>query len=710
MKKWILLASLALATRANAAPCVVTPSTPTVTIGSQIQFTATGCTPAWSLAAGSSGTINGSGLYTAPTTYFQASNLSSAGTQLGPNDAIWNTDISAFPIDATSAQKFQHWFNVNGGSGTVNLVPNIPRNQYATGVSSQAMTFRSTPQYTGTYFFMRSSFTRIEEASVMSNQPVNNQDHHILGVSTDTLLAYEQYQFYPAGADPGAPTSNSTSGCIYDPNNYFLPDASAGAGTCTNAAGLPFQPFLLRNSELESGQIHHMLYCTLNNANLYNTSVSSAGFVWPATNHAQNNNCTSSANCFAYGSVIRLHSSYSCSDMSAGGQAICGALKKYGCIWGDGTSGTVPQIATDFDLVQSTRDFQAVFTDFTSAVSTISSSDFDLIDLSSLQLSSFTTNTNPSNAFARPPQFVQVIVKNTIDNSISSTTVALQPVVVGWQNPAHQGLDTGIVAMAGTPQFLIPAWVTGSTDTVFNCAMNPTVGTLTTSAAGCLYTPPASQYNQVLITTFTITSRIDPNHNAATFFMTVFSTDGVRERFGPAISGADTQPPYNPDGSYTDATTGNRFFEEPTEAFSDWYTRNTQGSASWPTQLMNNFSYGSGDKLFAWMAPAGSYTLVSHHGANNTSDVNASSACIESQNVVTISTTSLAQTTFVDHALTSNVSVGSNNTFHWRIVGNDASSHVFISYFTFNLTPAVGAANPVLSGKTTLTGKTNLSP
>lgn len=692
MKKWLFLLFVpSLASAVGEGVPKVSPSTAVVTVNGSIQLTTT-FSVTWSLLSGSYGAISSTGLYHATTGYFQAQNLSSAGTQIGPNDAIWNTDLTNAPLDANSAAKIQ-FLTVNVSTPKITFQPTVPRNQYATGISSQAMVFRSNPQWNGSYFFMPSSFTRVEQASVMSNRNVSSsgaQDHHILGISTDTLLAFEIYQHYNAGQDAVVPLSNNESGCIYDPNSHLLPVAT-GNGTCTNAAGLYFQPFLLRNSELESGQINHTLFCTLNNGNVY------GAFQWPATNSTPE--CTDATKCIKYGSIFRLRAGYSCSTKfsTAGGQAVCAALQSHGCIMGDG--GTALAIVADYDLLQSTRDFASTITDFQFSASSISSSDLQVLDVSSLMKSSFTANVDPSNTVVTPTQFIQVLARNTVDGKVSSTTIALQPVAVGWQNPAFQGDDGGVSTMAKTPTFTIPAWVTGSTDTAFNCSMSPTVGSISSNTAGCLYTAPTSQYNRVLITTVTISSRIDPNHNSAKFFLTVFSSDAIRVRDGPATSGLDTKPPYDDNGNYTDATTGNMYFETPTNMYKNWTSRSTQGSASWPSQLYNNYDYSSGDKVFSAMVASGTYTLISAHGANQSADVTLSSNSIESQGVLLVDTITLAPALLVPRIVTSTITVGSDYRFHWRIIGNQESSHNFMSYFT--LTPL---AVPVVTSALTASG------
>lgn len=702
MKKWFLLLFIPVASSASAP--IVTPSTPVVNVGGTVGLTAN-VAVTWSLAAGSSGSISAAGLYTAPTTFFTANNyLQQAGVVLRPNDDVINTRIDQLPVSSSSSVRFAHMFTVNGGSNAITFEPTIPTNLYHQNMPTQNITFRSSSQNNGS-FIMLSTFSRLEEGSVMSDSPLV-KDHHLIGVTSDTYHSYELYQLYAVGGDPGSPTSNSTSGVERYMNQFNLPDISAGGGSASDAAGMMVEPILLRFSEVESGQIKHALRGTLNNANLYNLNSSTAGIaLWPATNHAFTSDCQSGLNCFPYGSRIRLKAAYGCGRMSSRGQAICNAMKTYGFFLVDG--GTTLAITSAWDSVESTQAWTAQFGDFTTTVSTVSSSDLEQVDESSLQISTFTGNVNPANGFVTPPQFAQVIAKNNADLTVSSVSIALIPVTVGWKNPVHQGLDTGINVMARTPQFLIESWVNGSTDTAFNCSMSPTVGSISSNTAGCLYTAPTSQYNQMQITTVTIASRIDPTHNPASFYITVFSTDGIRIRMSDAISGADTKPPFDDNGIFTD-TSGNSWFEEPVNNIPPWNQRTTQGSASWPNQMYNHHATGiATDKLWGWMLPtnpndstgtytSGTWIVQSNHGVSSCcGEINASTNTIETQNgLILFSSVSLVTAVLTPRVFVSTITTTTNSLYYAIRSNNDGGSSNFISYLSVMFSSATAPASP----------------
>jgi hypothetical protein len=667
-------------------------SNPVATVGGTVQFVTT-MSVTYGLTSGSMGSIDQNGLYTAPTTYFTPKNILAQGCPGRPNDDIINTRIDALPVDTNSAVRFAHHFTTNGGSNTIVFEPTMPTNLYNNTTNITSMTFRTTHGADGS-FPMLSTFTRLQEGSVISNDPTfTTQDHHIIGVSSNTCLAAEQYNFYNYGLDTAVPGSNSTSGWQYYTNNYYLPDTTFNAAGGSDAAGMAIQPILLRFSELRAGSIQHALRMTTNNANLYNTSISTAGYVWPATSHAQNNNCTNQVSCFPYGARLRLKSTVDCTQFSTtGGQAVCTALKNYGVFLVDG--GTKFGISTDYNMAESTQNFAATFS---TLQSTWSTQDFEQVDESSLMISSFTGNVNPSNAYIAPDNYAQVVVTNQVDGSSRTISIAIQPVTVGFANPAHQGLNTGINVMAGTPQFQIPYWVQGASDTAAACSMTPTVGSLT---SGCLYTAPATQFNQLLITTVTVTSNIDPNHGTVSFPLVVFSSDGIRIRMGPAISTLDTIPPYDNNGVYADSTTGVKFFEDPVNSIPGWTQRIIQGSNTYANQLYNNADYGSEDKAWSFMVPNGSWTLTTNFASKNVLDITTSSNCLETQGVVYQSTFSLAST-LAEPVVKTTYTVVTNNRFYWAIRGNDYQSHNFISYFTLTPTPPFPAITSALTASGT---------
>lgn len=655
----------------------ISPSTATVFIGGQIQFSSTD-TVTWSTAAGSLGSINSGGLYTAPTTYFTAKNVID-GCMALPNDHIYNTRINNLPVHANNTTRVN-----NMVASRIGFEVDFPHNVYNNHTPTTSMVFRFTASNNGP-FPMFSWPYRGEEASNLSNDPFA-QDHHILGVSSDTCNLSEIYQFYATGADGGAPTTNSQSGIIYDGTRYALPDVSSNGGGATDAAGMFIQPLALRYSELNAGVINHALRISLNNGNLF------SGFLWPAT--ASTNQCGTSSLCFPYGSRIRLKASYSIpGNASQATRGVMTALKNYGAFFVDG--GTAMRIQTMADATLSTTSWNALQNEMVN-VSTMSQKDFEQVDESTLMVSTASGRVNLSNAFIAPDNYAEIIAKKTSDSSTTTLRVAIQPVTIGALNIPYQANSGSLSVMAGTPQFPIQYWVKGATNTSVNCTITPAVGTI---ANGCLYTPPATQLNTITVATFTITaSSSDPNAFVS-FPLTIFSSDAIRMREGAATSGADTIPPYDTIGNFTD-TSGNVWFMDPIGNFPNFYSRDTQGSGSWPNQMYNNFDYGSGDKAWGMMVPNGNYLLTANFGTADPASITASTVSLDTQGVLFLTSASLVTALLTPHVVTSSVTV-TNNQFYWAIRGIQENSHDFISYWS--LVPSSVSA-PVITSPLTAAG------
>lgn len=672
---------------------VVTPSTPVVTLGGTIQFASTD-TVTWSLAAGSTGSISGTGLYTAPLIKFSAKNQA-IGCPLRPNDDIVNTRIDNLPVHSSSTAKINNLLTVIGSVPKLTFQMSFPFNTYSLQTASQTFAFRYTHGSEGVYPIIPFPY-RGEENSIIPNDYFF-ADHHLTGITSDTCHAYEMYQYYPVGADSVAPLSTSQSGYHYYGMSYQLPDTTTGAGG-TDAAGMAIMPISGRYSELRVGAINHALRMTLDNGNLY------SGFIWPAT--SSTNECSDAVKCFPYGSRVRLKSAHSCSSLSTGGQAICTTLKNYGAFMVDG--GTAWAISMAYDAGSDTTTFSAMLNDFNLGASSVAATEFEMVDESSLMVSTTSGRVNLSNPYVTPSNYAEVIATKNSDSSTATVRVALQPVTVGFNNPAFQANGQGINVMAGTPAFRIPYWVNGATDTTATCSMSPSsLGTMTT---GCNYTAPLNFFNQLASATVTISPTIAPNQ-AITFPLVVFSSDGIRMRQGPATSSFDTVPPFLANGDYVDAST-RTWFMDPIGNLPNFYQRSTQGSSAWPLpdrQLYNSYSYGSGDKAWSAMVPNGTYQLKLNFGTNDPVSVAASTNSIDTQGVIFASSVSLVSTVFVPKIITTTVTVTSNQ-FYWALRGNESSSHNFISFWSLLPIapipmPFTGTPYMSINGKVAISGK-----
>src|SRR4029077_11594831 len=200
---------------------------------------------------------------------------------------------------------------------------------------------------------------------------------------------------------------------------------------------------------------------------------------------------------------------------------------------------------------------------------------------------------------------------------------------------------------AGTPAFNIPFWVTGASVTTASCSISPSLGSLTT---GCNYTAPASQVNILSTATITITPTIDPTQSFS-FPLIVYPSDGIRVRLGPKSGANSPAPTYDTAGDLQDAA-GKWWWDDPIGNDPIWYSRddNYFPQASWggatDVNLFYTAAHGASDAAFSMMVPNGNYTLSLGFGTSDSNQVSHSSASIDSQGIVLLSTTSLTHTTY----------------------------------------------------------------
>lgn len=664
-----------------AAPRVI-PSTATVMFGQTVQFTSTD-TVTCALRSGSLGSVNpATCVYSAPpsSAAFVPSQML-GGCAIMPEDSVFHSDISGLPVLANNAAKMAWLYQVHGASITVGADVDMPINTYSEATPAVSLSCRYTHSKDGTYPVYGFP-DRAEEASNMTSdlsvETSDTQDHHILGISSaafngvEQCHMYEMYGYYPPGTDPARPLNNTQSCTHYGNLTYDLPDTTAGDGGAVDAAGMFILPLVPTYRELQSGSINHAMRITLNN-----NAILSNQYLWPAV-AAASGGCADSTKCVKYGTRVRLKSSYSIpANASPGARAVYTALKKYGAFMNDG--GTSGHITYAQDATKSTTTWASVWSEINGSI--VFGTDMEWVDESSLMVSTSSSKVNlAANAVTN---YAEVWVIKSADSSSTSVRIALSAPAAGTYNPAFQGDHGSLTVQAGTPQFQIPYWVTGSTDTVATCSMSPTVGTLTSD---CKYTAPTNQYNQLLVSTVTISPRISPN-NKYTFPLIVFSSDAIRMRMGTEGS-SHTTPPFDASMNYVDAS-GNKWFKEPVGQIPNFHTRDSQGNPGSPPDwigsatdypLCYGFSLGSGDKVWSAMVPNGMYQVKMMFGmsAGNSAYVGVSSNSIESQGVMITSTQSLVTATFQPNVVISTVAV-SDNRLHVAIRGNIYGHNSFIS-------------------------------
>ncbi len=280
---------------------------------------------------------------------------------LFPTNNVWNADISALPVHASSTT----WINSIGaanalhpdfGSGLYNKRPiGIP---YTVVPSIQPLIPIS---------FLYADESDAGPYPIPPYAPIEGGkrpgdgagDRHILIVDSATCHLYE---IYSARWHGRGKSWSAGSGATWDLNSNNL---RSDTWTSADAAGLPMLPGLARYDEVAAGSINHALRFT--------ASQTQRSYVWPARHFASS---SSDPSLPPMGIRLRLKSSFDMSAYSAHNQVILTALKKYGMLLADnGSSMFVSGVA---DARWDNDDLHQL--------QQLHGADFEVVDESSLQV------------------------------------------------------------------------------------------------------------------------------------------------------------------------------------------------------------------------------------------------------------------------------------------------------------------------------------
>jgi hypothetical protein len=253
-----------------------------------------------------------------------------------PDDNVWNTPITALPVNADSAT----WL-ASMDAGSTNLHPDfgpsgnkkkpygIPWQIVPTGTTFVPVKFRyASESDPGPYPL--SQTTPIEKGS----------DRHAIMVDPSTCTLYETWEthYHPNGK------SRAGSGAIWS----LQSDALRPAGwTSADAAGLPILPGLVNYDEVTSGVMDHAIRFT--------AECTQQASLWPARHEAGQDN----PSCPPMGARFRLSAGFSLPASSCGAmcQTVISTLQTYGLILADNGSnwffqGTADTRWTDTEVDQ----------------------------------------------------------------------------------------------------------------------------------------------------------------------------------------------------------------------------------------------------------------------------------------------------------------------------------------------------------------------
>jgi len=298
------------------------------------------------------------------------------GCQVLPTDNIWNTPVASLPVAANSAAIINHigaadLMHPDFGTVWEGAPIGIP---YVVVPNAQAMlpidfaSLDGWPEESDAGPYPIPPSPPIEGG----DDPLNRGDRHILTVRQGSCILYELYHSWKEGdfngdftcVVPGAtPGWCGLSGAVYNlASNALRPDS----WTSADAAGLPIFPGLVRYDEVETGEIRHALRFTVD--------ISRTSWVWPARHQS---GATADVNAPPMGLRLRMKPGYVLPGATPRVRTILVALKRYGMMVAD--NGTdwylngVPDPRWDDDEL--------------SIINDIPGSAFEVVDVSSLQLS-----------------------------------------------------------------------------------------------------------------------------------------------------------------------------------------------------------------------------------------------------------------------------------------------------------------------------------
>ena len=335
---------------------------------------------------------------------------------LFPSTAIFNTDISSLPVNASSAT-----WKSNMAQNT-NLHPDLGTfaQQYGEPINIAPP---PTTGLTPTFLYDADSDHPAEGYPIDQNTLIeggpsapSGSDRHALIVNKNICKLYEIFnlQNFTNGQQPQA-----GSGAVWDLSSNAMRPAGF---TSADAAGLPMTPLLLRSDEVLTGSIAHAIRFTAH--------CSDTTYIWPASHQA--GSCSSAFP--PMGARFRLRSSYSISGFSANTQVVLRAFQHYGLLLADNGADWFFGGTTD-DWWGTTAGSQVV-----SELKTIPAAQFDAVDESSLQVAA-----NSYQATAPTPCTSAGLSANPASPQTPSTQVTWTGSSTGCPNPRYRfwELDPG---------------------------------------------------------------------------------------------------------------------------------------------------------------------------------------------------------------------------------------------------------------------------
>lgn len=573
----------------------IQPNLPIIPVNSVTQITVdqgATCT----LQAGSTGTITSDCVYTAPGNLLAKHVL--WGWPIDSQDSVFTTDISSMPVDTSSTT----YLHAQISAAAIQPQLDFPSQLHNNFTPTQGLVFANSG-VAGNYELLAFPNLRVENGYFTDSRQV---DQHILAVNRDNGLQTEIYKTFPKGFEGSSPCGglcNSGSGVTY--TNNYVPSQGVGAG------GLPIQRLTdsyaeIKNCADNGVPIRHAMRFTLSNGPISN------GFKWPAVAVAPNGGALD------YGTWVRLKGTFTPTGTAAQ-KCIQVQAQHYGMLLDDiGTTFGVQfqqDAAGDYGIASDILGL--------SSITGFNSDNFEVINSSTMKItdgldpSSGSWRVNPSGPYVTPDSWAVVIASNTTTHLYSKMPISILPVAIGVEN------YMGYTFLAGTPATQLNVWVDSATIQTFSCTMTPTLGTLT---SGGLYTPPSTVVN---FSSSVVTCTADADATAKVVFpIFVHPLDGIRVRLSNA-----TNVDYGPDvNSKMWRTEQGAYWRLQGHANCDWTSQTWTGvTDSGLYKQCEYVSNGSGDLLFRFNVPNGTYRTSLYFAVGDAFSAGAWMTAIDSQ-------------------------------------------------------------------------------
>ncbi len=581
----------------------------------------------FSMIAGSVGSITSGGNYTVPVVTPKSA---PGGCQALPNNHIFNTVMSAVPVDARTnggGTNNSVWMAslVAASNTSIRYEIDAPINYVNSTDPTTTMVFNFGAPTAG-YNIPPFPNLRSENGYALYGYNVAGTDHHNLIEAKDICQMQEMYQQYPAGWVVGCPTCTSQQGTKYPLNAFAMPPFGV------DAAGMPLYPLYLKITELKAGAINHLLRMTLC-PGCFDTPSNQ----WPAQTHTAG---TPNTAYMPYGTILRLKAGFSfgafdaaCSSMTCQAyvNTLITQLKTYGLIVADG--GTTGAISVMYDSpitpdIFVGGDTTGAFAEILNRIG-LNATNFDVLNVTSLQTSASGTGTDLTwgevkynNGSVTPSTFALVKVTDNV-GATATKSIALQGIAVGVPQRTE-------VFLAGTAATQMTAWVSGATNSAYTCSLSPSGGDNGTVTSGCLYSPPATaagRTNTVLTFTATADGATTATQDIVIFPFTSLST--ARFNNGDIAD-------YTDGGGnlwYADLKTSNPPLWETSYSYN-------LGAQAWTNagqspRIYDRINGNGGDIYQRLHLPNGTYTLTLNFADSETA-INQRNSSIDSQGIVNI--------------------------------------------------------------------------